>query len=67
MNISNIRLIRKSKKESQEDVAQKLGISQRLYSWYETGKVRFPLGILVNLANSWGITLDELIDRGKAA
>lgn len=55
--------LRKSKKISQYEIANFLGVTQATYNRYETGKSEPSLEILVKLANYFGITLDELCNH----
>lgn len=59
----NIKEMRLDKGETQEETASAIGISQRLYSFYETGKVRFPCVLLSKLADHWETTTDHLLGR----
>lgn len=46
---------------SQSDVGDILGINQRVYSNYETGKRRIPVEYLVKLAQYYGTSIDYLV------
>lgn len=63
MVTKTIREIRETNKESQEEISSLLGISQKTYSDYETGRLRFPVDRLIILADHWGVSLDELVGR----
>ena len=46
---------------SQEQVAKMLGIAQQVYSTYETGKFRFPIDHLIELALFYKTSVDYLV------
>lgn len=48
---------------SQEKIAQKLGISQRAYSNYETGTREPDIETMIKLADYFGVTIDYLFGR----
>lgn len=47
----------------QKEVAAYLGIDQRVYSNYETGKREIPVHLLIKLADLYNTTTDYLLDR----
>ena len=47
----------------QKEVAALLGIDQRVYSNYETGKREIPVHLLICLADYYGTSLDYLTGR----
>ena len=47
----------------QKQVAAILGIDQRVYSNYETGKREIPLHHLIVLADTYGTSTDYLLGR----
>ncbi len=47
----------------QKQVAAHLGIDQRVYSNYETGKREIPTRLLVKLADFYGTSTDYLLGR----
>lgn len=49
----------------QKQVAAVLGIDQRVYSNYETGKREIPTRLLVKLADLYGTSTDYLLGRTK--
>lgn len=53
----------------QKDVSEKLHISQRAYSYYETGERSIPPEILCALADIYDVSVDYLLgrtdDKGK--
>lgn len=48
---------------SQNALAKATGLKQQMISWWEAGKGLPNIDFCVQLANFYGITLDELIDR----
>ncbi len=46
---------------SQTDVGNILGIDQRIYSNYETGKRKIPVNLLIKLAELYGTSTDYLL------
>lgn len=61
-----IALKRKEKNLTQEQLAEKLGISNKTISKWETGKCMPDYSIVKNLCEELGITIAELID-GKVS
>ena len=48
---------------SQSDIAKYLNISQRTYSYYETGGRVIPIQILIKLADYYNTSIDYLVNR----
>ena len=46
---------------TQEAIAMRLGIDQRVYSTYETGKAQIPTRHLITLAVFYGVSIDYLV------
>ncbi len=63
MNIIRLKEIREDKDLLQKDVAKKLGISQVVYSRYETGIRLIPLDKLDILADFYNTSTDYLLCR----
>ena len=59
-NIKNFRL---QKGLKQQELAQKLSITQRKVSYWENGKVEPDLDMLWEIADFFEISIDELIGR----
>ena len=59
-NIKNLRL---QKGLKQQELAQKLSITQRKVSYWENGKVEPDLDMLWEIADLFEISIDELIGR----
>ena len=66
MNIKfsqNVRILRENDKLKQSELAQKLGVTQRKVSYWETGKIEPNLEDLCKIADLFGVSVDELIGR----
>lgn len=64
MNIgSNMKLLRKQLKKSQEEVAADLGLTRSSYSGYENGIAEPGLDTLVAIGKYYKIPLEELIEK----
>ena len=61
MVFERIKELRQEKKLTQTQVAELLGIDQRVYSNYETGKREIPSHHLIELAKVYEISLDYLV------
>ena len=62
-DMNNLAKIRKTKGLLQKDVAKMLGIATNTYCCYETGTNEPSISILLNLADLFGVTVDELLGR----
>ena len=60
MNIKNIRV---QKGFTQSEVASALGVSSVVYSRYETGKRQPSIDTLIQMADTFGVTVDYLLGR----
>ena len=58
--------LRKEKKLTQEQLAEKLGVTQKSVSRWETGRNMPDLSILQVLSAELGITVSELLDGAKS-
>ncbi len=61
--MNRIREIREDKGLTQTQVAKKIGITQRNYSYYETGKTMLTEDILIKLADLYNTSIDYLLYR----
>ena len=59
----NLRFMRESEKLTQTELAQKIGVTQRKISYWESGKIEPDIYGLWKLADYFGTTIDELIGR----
>jgi transcriptional regulator with XRE-family HTH domain len=57
----NIKLMRKRRKRSQEDVAKSLGITRSAYNSYENGVAEPGIFVLLKLADFYQVNLDKLV------
>ena len=63
MYLPRLRDLREDKDMKQKEIAAILGIDQRVYSTYETGKRDIPLHHLVALADFYHVSTDYLLGR----
>lgn len=63
MYFQRIRDMREDAALTQEQVARILGIAQTVYSRYERGFQTIPLGLLIQLADYYHVSLDYLVGR----
>lgn len=59
----NLKILRKLKKQSQEDISKKLGLTRSTYSGYENGVAEPGIETLINISNYFHIPLDDLIKK----
>ncbi len=55
--------LRTDRDMKQKEIAALLGIDQRVYSNYETGKREIPARFLIALADFYGTTTDYILGR----
>ena len=60
-----LRDLREDRDLSQEDMAKMLNIHQTTYSDYELGNINIPVDILIQLANFFETTIDDIVERDK--
>ena len=63
MYLPRLRDLREDKDMKQKEIAALLGIDQRVYSTYETGKRDIPLRHLIVLADFYHVSTDYLLGR----
>ena len=63
MYLPRLRDLREDKDMKQKEIAGILGIDQRVYSTYETGKRDIPLRHLIALADFYHVSVDYLLGR----
>lgn len=56
----NIRILRKSQGLTQAELGEKLGIDQKVITSYERGLSKPPLERLIQMAELFNVTLDEI-------
>lgn len=55
--------LRQDADKTQKEIAAVLGIDQRVYSNYETGKREIPVRYLIVLADYYGTSIDYMVGR----
>ena len=63
MIFENIRALREDNDLTQQQLADYLGVAQNTYSQYETGKIAYTAQVLVNIADCYGVSVDDLVGR----
>lgn len=63
MYLPRLRDLREDHDLTQKEVAAHLGIDQRVYSNYETGKRDIPARLVLALAEYYGTTTDYIFGR----
>ncbi len=63
MYLPRLKDLREDADMTQAKIAQLLGIDQRVYSTYETGKRDIPLRHLVALADFYKVSVDYILGR----
>ncbi len=61
--MNRLKEMREDKDLLQREVAEKIGITQRNYSYYETGKTLLTEDILEKLANFYQTSIDYILYR----
>ena len=61
LKYGRIRDMRTDRGLTQTDVAKLLHVSQNTYSQYEIGITRYPLDVVVKLAEFYGVSVDYLV------
>lgn len=59
----NLKNLRKQRKLTQSDLAEIIGVSQVTMGRYETGEREMPYETLFQLADFFGVTIDEILGR----
>jgi len=57
-----LRDLREDKDLAQKEVAAHLGIDQRVYSNYETGKREIPVHLVIKLAKFYNTSTDYILE-----
>ncbi|ERI99695.1 MULTISPECIES: helix-turn-helix domain-containing protein [Eubacteriales] len=65
MRYPRLKDLREDADLTQKEIAAILGIDQRVYSNYETGKREIPVRLLVALADYYQTTTDFILGRDK--
>jgi len=59
----NLKKLRKDQKMGQQELAEKLKVSVKTISHWETGYTEPSINQLITIANFFDVTIDELVDR----
>ena len=59
----NLKKLRKEQKIGQQEMAEKLSVSVKTISHWETGYTEPSISQLIAIANIFDISIDELVDR----
>ncbi len=60
-----IRLLRESKGFTQEELGEKAGLSYKFVGEVERGEVNISIDSLINIANAFEVTINDLFPGGK--
>ena len=60
---NNLKLLRKRKKQSQEEVAQALSLTRSTYSGYENGVAQPNLENLISFSDFYKVPIDDLVRK----
>ena len=63
LEFENIRSLRIDHGYTQKQIGEYLGISQNTYSQYEIGVLKYPVDVLIKLADLYQVSLDYLVGR----
>lgn len=63
MRFDRLLELRQDSDMAQNEIAAILGIDQRVYSTYETGKRDIPVRHLIALADYYGVSIDYIVGR----
>lgn len=59
----NLKMLRKEQNIGQQELAEKLKVSAKTISHWETGYTEPSISQLIMIANFFDITIDDLVDR----
>ena len=59
----NLKKLRKEQKIGQQELAEKLNVSVKTISHWETGYTEPSINQLITIANYFDVTIDDLVDR----
>ena len=63
MEFENIRNLRIDRGLTQKQIGEYLGISQNTYSQYEVGVLKYPVDVVIKLADLYDVSTDYLLGR----
>lgn len=61
-NLKNLAEMRQEKNLTQEQLAQKINVSRKAISHYETGRAKPSLDVAVKLAKALGVSVEEIYE-----
>ena len=61
----NLLTLRKMRKLSQEQVAERVGVSRQAYAKWESGETTPDVGACMELAKLYDVSLDALVNEGE--
>lgn len=61
MNKNRLKDLREDHDYTQQQIAQKIGITQRKYSYIETGIQQLTAEVLISLARFYNVSIDYLL------
>lgn len=63
LEFERIRSLRIDGGYTQQQIAEYLNVKQNTYSQYEIGVLRYPVDVILKLADFYGVSVDYLLDR----
>lgn len=63
LEFERIRNMRVDGGYTQQQIAEYLNVKQNTYSQYEIGVLRYPVDVIMNLADFYGVSVDYLLGR----
>ena len=63
LKFENIRKLRTDRGYTQKQMAELLNVRQNTYSQYEIGVLRYPVDVIIKLADFYGVSVDYLLGR----
>lgn len=59
----NLKILRKEQKVGQKELAEKINVSAKTVSHWETGYTEPSINQLILLANFFEVSIDDMVDR----
>lgn len=63
MYFKRLRELREDHDLKQKEVAAVLGMKQQQYARYEIGETEIPIGILIQLADYYAVSIDYIVEH----
>ena len=63
LEFERIRSLRIDGGYTQQQIAEYLNVKQNTYSQYEIGVLRYPVDVILKLADFYGVSVDYLLGR----